>query len=169
MLGLLSVADVFVENHRPETMKRLGLDETRLSQKFPHLIHCAMTGYGRGGPQENTSAYDVNIQASCGLMDATGTAESGPMRAGAPVLDYGTAMAASFAISAALFERSKTGKGTFVDVSMLETGLSLMSSTITDYLKTGNAPQASWQFGQFPVPRRGEFSLSDRHHFTWRE
>ena len=157
MLGLLSVADVFVENHRPETMKRLGLDETRLSQKFPHLIHCAMTGYGRGGPQENTSAYDVNIQASCGLMDATGTAESGPMRAGAPVLDYGTAMAASFAISAALFERSKTGKGTFVDVSMLETGLSLMSSTITDYLKTGNAPKRRGNLANSRSPGAGSF------------
>jgi crotonobetainyl-CoA:carnitine CoA-transferase CaiB-like acyl-CoA transferase len=157
MFGLLSIADVFVENHRPETMKRLGLDETRLSQEFPHLIHCAMTGYGRGGPHENTSAYDVNIQASCGLMDATGTAESGPMRAGAPVLDYGTAMAASFAISAALFERSKTGKGTFVDVSMLETGLSLMSSTITDYLKTGNAPQRRGNLANSRSPGAGSF------------
>jgi CoA:oxalate CoA-transferase len=157
MLGLLSVADVFVENHRPETMKRLGLDETRLSQEYPHLIHCAMTGYGRGGPQENTSAYDVNIQASCGLMEATGTAESGPMRAGAPVLDYGTAMAASFAISAALFERSKTGKGTFVDVSMLETGLSLMSSTITDYLKTGTAPQRRGNLANSRSPGAGCF------------
>ena len=157
MLGLLSIADVFVENHRPETMKRLGLDETRLSQEFPHLIHCAMTGYGRGGPQENTSAYDVNIQASCGLMDATGTAESGPIRAGAPVLDYGTAMAASFAISAALFERSKTGKGTFVDVSMLETGLSLMSSTITDYLITGNAPQRRGNLANSRSPGAGSF------------
>ena len=56
-----------------------------------------MTGYGRGGPQENTPAYDVNIQAACGLMEATGTTESGPIRAGAPVLDYATALAASFA------------------------------------------------------------------------
>ena len=157
MLGLLSVADVFVENHRPETMKSLGLDEGRLTQQFPHLIHCAMTGYGRGGPQENTSAYDVNIQASCGLMEATGTAESGPMRAGAPVLDYATAMAASFAISAALFERSKTGKGTFVDVSMLETGLSLMSSTVTDYLKTGNAPKRRGNLANSRSPGAGSF------------
>lgn len=157
MMGLLSIADVFVENHLPETMKRLGLDEARLSQNFPHLIHCAMTGYGRGGPQKNTSAYDVNIQASCGLMDATGTTESGPIRAGAPVLDYGTAMSASFAISAALFERSKTGKGTFVDVSMLETGLSLMSSTITDYLKTGNAPQRRGNLANSRSPGAGSF------------
>ena len=100
---------------------------------------------------------DVNIQASCGLMDATGTAESGPMRTGAPVLDYGTAMAAAFAISAALFERTKTGKGTFVDVSMLETGFSLMSSTITDYLKTGNAPQRRGNLANSRSPGAGSF------------
>ena len=138
---LLARADVLVENHVPETMRRLGLDEKTLAERHPQLIHCAMTGYGRGGPQENVAAYDVNIQAACGLMDATGTAESGPIRTGAPVLDYATAMAASFAISAALFEREKSGRGSFIDVSMLETGLSLMSSTVTDYLKAGNAPQ----------------------------
>ncbi|MEM9268611.1 MAG: CoA transferase, partial [Pseudomonadota bacterium] len=77
---LLSRADVLVENHVPKTMLRLGLDETTLRDRHPHLIHCAMTGYGRGGPQENTAAYDVNIQASCGLMEATGTADSGPIR-----------------------------------------------------------------------------------------
>jgi len=120
---LLARADVLVENHVPETLRRLGLDEATLAARHPHLIHCAMTGYGRGGPQENTAAYDVNIQAACGLMDATGTQESGPIRTGAPVLDYGTAMAASFAVSAALFARQKTGRGTFIDVSMLETGL----------------------------------------------
>lgn len=63
-----------------------------------------MTGYGRNGPQENSAAYDVNIQAACGLVEATRTRESDPIRTGAPTLDYGTALAAAFAISAALFE-----------------------------------------------------------------
>lgn len=154
---LLQNADVLVENHVPATMRRLGLDEKTLARRHPHLIHCAMTGYGRGGPQENTAAYDVNIQAACGLMDATGTAESGPIRTGAPVLDYATALAASFAISAALFERSQSGKGNFIDVSMLETGLSLMSSTVTDYLKTGNAPQRRGNLANSRSPGAGSF------------
>lgn len=154
---LLARADVLVENHVPETMRRLELDEARLAARHPHLIHCAMTGYGRGGPQENTAAYDVNIQAACGLMEATGTTESGPIRTGAPVLDYGTALAASFAISAALFERTKTGRGSFIDVSMLETGLSLMSSTVTDYLKTGNAPQRRGNLANSRSPGAGSF------------
>ncbi|MEP0940887.1 MAG: CoA transferase [Rhizobiaceae bacterium] len=161
MHELLAKADILVENHIPETMRRLGLDETSLAARHPHLIHCAMTGYGRGGPQENTSAYDVNIQASCGLMEATGTLESGPMRTGAPVLDYATAMAAGFAVSAALFERAKTGRGSFVDVSMLETGLSLMSSSVTDFLKTGNAPRRRGNLANSRSPGAGSFACKE--------
>ena len=158
---LLERADVLVENHVPSTMQRLGLDEATLSRRHPHLVHCAMTGYGRGGPQQNTAAYDVNIQAACGLMEATGTQESGPMRTGAPILDYATALAAAFAVSAALFERRQTGEGSFIDVSMLETGLSLMSSTVTDYLKTGNAPQRRGNLANSRSPGAGSFPCSE--------
>jgi CoA:oxalate CoA-transferase len=158
---LLSRADVLVENHLPETMRRLRLDETSIAERHPHLIHCAMTGYGRGGPQENTPAYDVNIQAACGLMDATGTEDSGPIRTGAPVLDYPTALEASFAVSAALFERTSTGRGSFVDVSMLETGLGLMSSTVTDYLRTGNAPKRRGDLANSRSPGAGSFPCKD--------
>ena len=158
---LLAKADILVENHIPQTMKHLGLDETALAERHPHLVHCAMTGYGRGGPQENTPAYDVNIQAACGLMEATGTADSGPIRAGAPVLDYATALAASFAISAALYERASSGRGSFIDVSMLETGLSLMSSTVTDYLKTGNEPKRRGNLANSRSPGAGSFACSE--------
>ena len=154
---LLARADIFVENHLPETMKALGLDEKTIASAHPHLIHCAMTGYGRGGPQENAPAYDVNIQASCGIMEATGTAESGPIRTGAPILDYATGMAGAFAVSAALVEREKTGRGCFIDVSMLETGLTLMSSSVTDYLKTGNAPQRRGNLANSRSPGAGSF------------
>lgn len=158
---LLARADVLVENHVPKTMRRLQLDEESLASRHPHLIHCAMTGYGRGGPQENTAAYDVNIQAACGLMEATGTKESGPVRTGAPVLDYGTALAASFAISAALYERASSGEGTFIDVSMLETGLSLMSSTVTDYLKTGSPPKRRGNLANSRSPGAGSYPCKE--------
>ncbi len=154
---LLERADVLVENHVPATLEKLGIDESALAARHPHLIHCAMTGYGRHGPQQNTAAYDVNIQASCGLMEATGTTESGPVRTGAPVLDYSTALAASFAVSAALYERKSTGQGNFIDVSMLETGLSLMSSSVTDYLKTGNVPQRRGNLANSRSPGAGSF------------
>ena len=172
---LLAKADIFIENHKPETMRRLGLDEESLCARYPDLIYCAMTGYGRGGPQENSTAYDVNIQAACGLMDATGTRESGPIRTGAPILDYASALSASFAISAALYNRSQTGQGSFVDVSMLETGLALMSSTITDYHYTGNAPQRRGNLANSRSPGAGSFAcregilslgVNEEAHFT---
>lgn len=158
---LLARADVLVENHVPSKMRFLNLGEESLASRHPRLIHCAMTGYGRGGPQENSAAYDVNIQAACGLMEATGTQESGPIRTGAPVLDYGTALAASFAISAALYERASTGHGNFIDVSMLETGLSLMSSSVTDYLKTGNAPKRRGNLANSRSPGAGSFPCKE--------
>jgi len=172
---LLKLADVLVENHVPETLRDLQLDEETLAARHPHLIHCSMTGYGRCGPQENTPAYDVNIQAACGLMEATGTEDSGPIRAGAPVLDYGTALAASFAVSAALYERASSGQGNFIDVSMLETGLTLMSSSVTDYLKTGNAPKRRGNLANSRSPGAGSFpckegvmslGVNEESHFT---
>lgn len=157
MQALLAGADVFVENHLPATMQRLSLDEASVGAAHPHLIHCAMTGYGRGGPLENMPAYDVNIQAACGIMTVTGTEDTGPLRTGAPIMDYSVALAAGFAISAALFERSRTGRGTFIDVSMLETGLSLMASTLTDYLATGNAPKQRGNAANSQSPGAGNF------------
>lgn len=159
--ALLACADVLVENHVPKTMHRLRLDEASIASKYPRLIHCAMTAYGRGGPQENTAGYDVNIQAACGLMEATGTQESGPIRTGAPVMDYGTALAASFAVSAALYERASSGQGTFIDVSMLETGLTLMSSSVTDYLKTGNEPKRRGNLANSRSPGAGSFPCKE--------
>jgi len=142
-------------------MEALGLDKDSLLSRHPHLIYCAMTGYGRGGPQENTAAYDVNIQAACGLMDMTGTSQTGPIRTGAPIMDYATALSAGFAISAALFHREKSGEGQFVDVSMLETGLSLMSSTITDYLATGHAPERRGNLANSRSPGAGSFACRE--------
>lgn len=161
MHRLLAQADVFVENHLPETLRALGLHEDTVCDRHPHLIYCAMTGYGRGGPQENAPAYDVNIQASCGIMEMTGTQESGPIRTGAPILDYGTALAAGFAVSAALYGRTQTGTGAFVDVSMLETGFALMSSTVTDYMKTGNEPTRRGNASNSRSPGAGSFPCKD--------
>lgn len=157
MALLLSKADIFIENHLPETMKQLNLDEQTVTAHYPHLIYCSLTGYGRGDAQGNVPAYDVNIQAASGLMDMTGTAETGPTRTGAPILDYSTALSAAFAISSALFQRDRTGKGCFIDVSMLETALTLMSSSVTDYFKTGNEPKRRGNLANSRSPGAGNF------------
>ncbi len=161
MVRLLEEADVFVENHRPSTLERLKLDCELVAAVNPKIIHCAMTGYGRHGPKQDAPAYDVNIQAACGLMTMTGAPESGPTRTGAPIMDYGTALAAGFAIAAALFQRAQTGTGTFIDVSMLETGLTLMSSAVTDFLATGNEPKQRGNSANSRSPAAGSFPTKD--------
>jgi CoA:oxalate CoA-transferase len=161
MQDLLRSADVLVENHRPTTLKALGLDEGSTLALNSRLIHCAMTGYGRGGKNEDAAAYDVNIQATSGIMTLTGTKDTGPLRTGAPIMDYSVALAAGFAIAAALFEREKTGKGTFIDVSMLDTAYTLMSSTITDFLATGNVPAARGNAANSRSPGAGSFPCKE--------
>ncbi|WP_224815945.1 CaiB/BaiF CoA-transferase family protein [Hasllibacter sp. MH4015] len=152
---LLATADVLVENHLPQTLRTLGL--TNLTDRFPRLIHCAMTGYGRGGEMENAPAYDVNIQAACGLMTMTGTAESGPLRTGAPVMDYGTALAAGFGVVSALLQRERTGRGAFLDVSMFDTAMVLMASAVTDMSATGHVPQPRGNAANSRSPSSGTF------------
>ncbi|MEM9636161.1 MAG: CoA transferase [Pseudomonadota bacterium] len=160
---LLSTADVLVENHRPETLQRLGVTEAETRAINPRLIHCAMTGYGRHNDMSGAPAYDVNIQAISGLMALTGTPETGPLRTGAPIVDYATAMTAAMAVMAALLQRAQTGLGAFVDVSMLETAFALMSSTITDYQLTGKAPTPRGNAANSRSPSSGVFACADGH------
>ena len=161
MEGLLAGADVLVENHRPSTLARLGLDWNDLHARHPRLVHCAMTGYGRGGTLEDAPAYDVNIQAASGLMALTGTAETGPMRVGAPVIDYATALAAAFGVCAALFERERTGTGRLVDVSMLDTAFALVASTAVDHALTGNVPAPRGNAANSRSPSSGTFACRE--------
>ncbi|MEM7721183.1 MAG: CoA transferase [Pseudomonadota bacterium] len=159
--ALMAEADVLVENHRPSTLKRLGL--TGLTARYPRLIHCAITGYGRGHALEDAPAYDINIQAASGLMALTGTTESGPMRVGAPVIDYATALAAGFGICAALVDRERTGKGGLVDVAMMDVALTLMSSTVVDHALTGNAPTRRGNAANSRSPSSGVFPCRAGH------
>ncbi len=160
---LLTSADVLVENHRPSTLARLDLTEAHTRAINPRLIHCAMTGYGRGNAMADVPAYDVNIQAISGLMALTGTDESGPIRTGAPIIDYATGLAGALAVTSALMQRHATGEGAFVDVSMLETAFSLMSSTIADYRMTGKLPEPRGNAANSRSPSSGIFPCLSGH------
>ena len=161
MERLLAGADVLVENHRPSTLARLGLDWEGLHERHPRLVHCAMTGYGRGGTLEDAPAYDVNVQAASGLMALTGTPATGPMRVGAPVVDYATALAGAFGTCAALFERERTGLGRLVDVSMIDTAFALMASTAVDFALTGRAPGPRGNAANSRSPSAGTFACRE--------
>ena len=130
-------ADVLIENYRPGAFKALGLGYEELSRLKPKLIYASMTAFGQDGPRGNQTAYDHAIQATSGITAATGTPESGPIKAGVPIIDYATGTMGAFAVSAALYQTLRTGKGQHIDMAMLDVALILQSSQITDYFHTG--------------------------------
>lgn len=140
LLRLLEDADVMVENHRPGAMHNLGLSYTDVKEITPNIIYCSLSGYGQEGPIATRTAYDNVIQAVSGLMASTGTADSGPVKVGPPVLDYGTGIQAAFAISAALYHRNNTGLGQYIDIAMLDAALMLSSTNTTLFQESSRPP-----------------------------
>ena len=137
---LIKTADVLVENYSGKALERLGFGYEEVSQINPDIIYCSMSGYGKTGPKAEHPAYDLVIQAYSGLMYANGTPETTPIKVGPAVVDYGTGAQAACAISAALFQRTRTNKGQYIDVSMLDSALMLMASTVTATLTNGKPP-----------------------------
>ena len=138
---LVQRADAVVENFRPGVMARLGLDYETLSATNPHLVMCSLSGFGQQGPLASRPAYDNVVQAFCGLMAMTGTEVSGPLKAGAPIIDYASGTMAAFALTAALLRRERTGQGQHVEVSMLDTAFLLMAPVISSLFNGGRAPR----------------------------
>ena len=139
-LKLAATADVIVENLRTGSMSKRNIGYEQVCKVRPDVIYCSMTGYGQTGPKSRYPAYDSVIQAAAGFMIITGTPESGPLKSGPPVVDYAMGMSGAYAISAALFQRSRTGQGQHIDISMFDSCMALMSSILTAYMNTGNPP-----------------------------
>jgi crotonobetainyl-CoA:carnitine CoA-transferase CaiB-like acyl-CoA transferase len=138
---LVKDADVLVENWRSGAFPALGLGYDDLRPINPRLIYCSMTAFGQDGPRGVQTAYDQLIQATSGMMAMTGTPDVNPIKTGAPVIDYATGTMCAFAISSALFQRERTGRGQYIDSSMLDVSLMLMGSHITSYMRTGHEPK----------------------------
>jgi crotonobetainyl-CoA:carnitine CoA-transferase CaiB-like acyl-CoA transferase len=138
VLKLVAKADVVMENFRAGVMDRLGLGYAALSKVNPKLIYCAISGFGQTGPASNEAGYDGKIQAMSGVMAITGHPEMGPTRAGFAVCDVLSGATGAFAISSALFQRTHTGKGQFLDVSMLEASLAFLATQVADYTVAGH-------------------------------
>ena len=148
---LAAKADVVMENFRAGVMDRLELGYQALSEVNPMLIYCAISGFGQTGPSSNEAGYDGKIQALSGIMSITGHAEMGPTRAGFAVCDVLSGMTAAFAVSSALFQRVHTGKGQFIDVSMLEASLAFLSTQLADFTVAGHRQE---QFGNQAISRK---------------
>jgi len=153
---LLASADVLIENMRPGVLTRLGFSPERIAEINPRLVYCALSGFGQTGPLSTRPAYDQIIQGFAGIASVTGLSDGGPVRVGFPICDTLGGYAAAMAVSAALVKSSRTGEGSYLDVSMLETALTAMSWVISEHLishrpaiRYGNDNAASSPSGTF--------------------
>ncbi|MEC3919159.1 CaiB/BaiF CoA transferase family protein [Nocardia sp. CDC160] len=137
---LVRTADVVLENFRPGVLDRLGFGWNQLHRINPRLIYCAVSGFGSTGPMRGRPAYDQVIQGLSGIMSITGSAESAPLRVGYPVCDSFGGLTAAFAIAAALLRQQRTGRGAFLDTSMLDAALTSMGWVVSDHMIAGREP-----------------------------
>ncbi|MBB1086201.1 CaiB/BaiF CoA transferase family protein [Limosilactobacillus fastidiosus] len=140
---MIAKADVVVENFRPGVMARLGLGPEEMTKKHPRLIYASISGFGQYGPMKQDAAYDTVVQALSGIMDATGqpAPKGRPTRVGTSVSDVVAGIMGYSAIMTALYAREKTGKGTTVDISMLDSTLSLMVQDLMTVLGPNFVPE----------------------------
>ncbi len=138
--ALAATADVLIENLRTGTLDALGLGYDALAPGNPRLIYCSITGFGRTGPHRDRAGLDLILQAESGLMSVTGEPGRPPVKVGVPVTDLASALYGAFAIVTALLARERTGRGQLIDLSLIESGVSLAIWESGVYLTTGEVP-----------------------------
>lgn len=159
VLGLAKNCDVVVENFRPGTMGRLGLDWPSLKKINPRLVYASLSGFGQTGPDSGKPGYDMIIQALGGIMSITSASEDGPFtRVGVSEADIVAGMIGAFAISAALYRREQTGRGDYIDISMLDCQFAFLTPMMASYLNkskvarpVGNRHSLITPFAVFPT------------------
>ena len=159
MARLLAKADVFVQNLAPGAAARLGLSAPALHEKHPRLIVCDISGYGNDGPYRDRKAYDLLIQAEAGFISVTGTRDE-PVKAGISIVDIAAGMYAYTNILSALLLRERTGKGSHIDVSMLESMAEWMSYPLY-YAHDGAEPPPRAGAAHATIYPYGPFTAAD--------
>ena len=157
---LLASADVLIENFRPGTLERLGLDRAALCKVNPRLIHCAIRAFPAGTAGEGLPGYEASMQAYSGIMSVTGEHEGDPVRCGVSVVDLGTGMAAVIAVLSALRERDRTGAGQYVEPALLRTATNFLNYQIAGYTLSQVLPQRYGSGHEALVPYRN-FQCAD--------
>jgi len=140
-LRLAERADVVLENMRVGTVAKLGIDYDAVRGVQPRIIYCSISGFGQNGPYRDRAALDLIVQAESGMISVTGDPGSHGVRAGVSIADLTAGLYAAFGIMTALHARQKTGRGQFLDVSMLEGQLGILSGIIGAYFADGIVPQ----------------------------
>jgi CoA:oxalate CoA-transferase len=138
---ILSKADILVENFKPGTLEKWGYGWNEVSKKYPKLIYASASGFGQTGPLKELPAYDMVVQGMGGLMSVTGQPNTEPTRVGTSIGDITAGLFTAIGINAALYDRQKTGKGTFIDVSMLDCQIAILENAIARYLAKNEIPE----------------------------
>ena len=173
LTALLDRADVFVQNLAPGAAERLGLGSDMLRERHPALITCAVSGYGGQGPYRSKKAYDLLVQCEAGLLSVTGGPDA-PAKAGISVADIAAGMYAFSGILTALYERERTGRGTSVDVSMLEALGEWMSQPVNFTVygghparRTGARHTSISPYGPYTVAGGGQVFIGIQNEREW--
>jgi formyl-CoA transferase len=140
LLRLLEGADILIENFKPGSMEKWGLGYQALSQRFPRLIHCRISGFGADGPLGGLPGYDAILQAMTGLMSVNGDASTGPLRLGTAIVDMGTGLYTAIGILMALHERQRSGCGQYLDMTLYDCGLALLHPQAANFFLNGERP-----------------------------
>lgn len=134
-------ADVVVENFRPGVASKLGIDYETLRNVNPRIIYCSISGFGQDGPYRDKPGYDIIALALSGLMDITGEPGRPPIKFGVPIADLTTATHAALAIVSALYYRENSGRGQYIDISMLDVQVSLLTHQAYNYFASKEEPK----------------------------
>jgi formyl-CoA transferase len=134
-------ADILIENYRPGVMRSLGLEYDALSADHAGLIYASISGYGQTGPDREKGGFDLVAQGVTGLMSITGEPGGAPVKVGVPLTDLGAALFATSAILAALHYRSRTGRGQYIDTSLIDAGVAMSVWEATEYFSSHAAPE----------------------------
>jgi crotonobetainyl-CoA:carnitine CoA-transferase CaiB-like acyl-CoA transferase len=137
---LIARSDVLVENFRPGTLAKLGLDFKTLAPRHPRLIYCSISGFGQTGPRAKEAGYDAVMQGEGGLMSITGDPRGPAYRLGVAIADVTSGMFAAYGVAMALFARERTGRGQEVDLAMLDSVAALLTYQAGNYFASGNVP-----------------------------
>lgn len=161
---LLETADVLVQNLRPGALDAAGFSWERIQEINPKLVYVEMTGYGRTGPRHLQPAYDAMLQAYSGVVAMTGSDDTGPARVPLSMMDMGTGMWLAMGVFDALRRRERTGKGSHVEVSLLQTALAWVNTPLMSVAAGGAVPERLGSGFRGNVPN-GAFPASDGHVF----
>lgn len=137
---LIAEADVLIENFKLGGLKKFGLDYDSVKSLNPRLIYCSITGFGQTGPYAHRAGYDYIIQGMSGLMSITGEPDGQPQKVGVAVTDVFTGLYAAIAVLAAVQQRHATGKGQWIDMSLMDVATAITANQAMNYLTTGTPP-----------------------------